>query len=194
METTRHSLLQRVRRSPQDDSWKEFVGIYSPFIRGYLCRMGLPDEDVDDIQQEVLHILVKELPRFDHNGRPGAFRAWLRNVVGYRLRTFRRSPARRQLGLGGSDYDQLADQLADENSDLSRAWEREHNQFLVQSLMEMVAGRFDAKTLQAFRRTFLDERSIRETADELEMSVNAVVIARTRVLKVLRDLGEGMID
>jgi DNA-directed RNA polymerase specialized sigma24 family protein len=51
----------------------------------------VPSQDVDDLVQEVLGVVVRELPRFDHAGRPGSFRAWLRAVTVNRLRTSWRS-------------------------------------------------------------------------------------------------------
>ena len=89
---------------------------------------------------------------------------------------------------------QLAQEFADPNSDASQAWDREHNQHVIASLMETVGARFNEKTMEAFRQTFLKERPFDEVAQELDLSVNAVVLARSRVLRALREYGEGMID
>ena len=37
--------------------------------------------DVDDLVQEVLAVVLRELPQFEHNGRTGAFRRWLRTIL-----------------------------------------------------------------------------------------------------------------
>ena len=75
--TTQLSLLERVCRSPDDPGWHEFVAVYSPYIERYLRRLGVRETDIADIRQEVMQVVVRELPSFDHNRRKGAFRAWL---------------------------------------------------------------------------------------------------------------------
>ena len=84
-----------------------------------------------------MQIVVKELPRFEHNRRKGAFRAWLRQVVANRLRSFRRSRANKLQGFGGSGYARLAEQLVDPGSDASRAWDERHNQHVIQHLLKV---------------------------------------------------------
>lgn len=193
MDETRRSLIEQVGQH-QPDAWQEFVAVYAPFIRGYLHRVGIREADIDDVQQDVMHVLARELPGFQHNQRTGAFRTWLRNIVANRLSSFRRSNSHRIQAVGGSEFVQVANQLKDESSDLSRIWDAEHQQHVVQSLIQLVVGRFNENTITAFRETFLYERSIDEVAAQMDMSVNAVVIARCRVLKKLRELGEDLLD
>lgn len=193
METTRISLLEQARSSPEDPAWQKIMDIYEPFLEGYLRRRGVSDSDVDDIKQDVLTVLCRELPNFHHNRRPGAFRTWLRNVTANRLRTFWRSPSCRPQ-VGHPNYEHLADQLSDDASPLAVAWDREHNAHLIEKLLLMVSERFNEQTMQAFRRTFLDNISIDVVARQLDTTPNAVQIARSRVLKVLREVGQQVID
>lgn len=55
------------------------MAIYRPFIYGWLRRHSASHQDAEDLTQEVLTILVRELPGFSHSGRVGAFRRWLRD-------------------------------------------------------------------------------------------------------------------
>ena len=59
MDITHLSLLERVRASTADQRWQEFVAIYSPYIEGYLRRLGVQEVDSDDIRQEVLQVVVR---------------------------------------------------------------------------------------------------------------------------------------
>ena len=140
--TTQLSLLDRVCRSPRDPGWQEFIAVYSPYIERYLSRLGVPEVDIADIRQDVMQVVVRELPEFDHNRRKGAFRHWLRNVIVNRLRDFRRSNAHYPQGVGGANYNQLAEQLEDPKSDVTRAWDEEHNRHVIQSLLVVVSRDF----------------------------------------------------
>jgi RNA polymerase sigma-70 factor (ECF subfamily) len=61
-------------------------------------------------------------------------------------------------------------------------------------VMTWAEAEFEPKTWQAFRRQVLDEAQPKTVAAELEMTVNAVLIAKSRVLKRLRELARGLID
>jgi RNA polymerase sigma-70 factor (ECF subfamily) len=60
--------------------------------------------------------------------------------------------------------------------------------------MTWAEAEFEPTTWQAFRRYVLDEEESSKVAADLEMTVNAVQIAKSRVLKRLRELARGLID
>src|SRR5262245_17908686 len=66
------SLLERLRLRPDADSWQRFVDLYGPLLSGWLRRLGVRPQDAEDLVQEVLGVVVRELPGFEHNRRPGA--------------------------------------------------------------------------------------------------------------------------
>ena len=137
---------------------------------------------------------MSELPRFEHNQRKGAFRTWLRRVVANRLKSFHRSKANQPRGVGGADYSQHAERLADPQSDISRQWDEEHNRHVIHCLLKVVRPQFQDKTMAAFQKVVLKEQSAGKVAEDLGMTVNAVRIAHGRVLKAFRELGEGLLD
>ena len=60
--------------------------------------------------------------------------------------------------------------------------------------LEKIKGEFQPVTYQAFRRLVLDEANAEDVATELEISTNAVYIAKSRVLARLRDEARGILD
>jgi len=194
MADTPVSLLERLRLRPDADSWQRLVALYTPLIQDWLRRQGLRHADVDDLSQDVLGVLVRELPRFEHDGRPGAFRRWLRTVTVNRLRTFWRGRGRRPVAPGGSDFGQVLDQLEDPASGLSALWEREHDRHVLRRLLELLEPEFEPATWRAFRLLVLEGRSTAAVAAELGLSANAVRIAKSRVLSRLRRESSGLVD
>src|SRR5437870_2279853 len=83
MHETSASLLDRLRRPKAGEAdWRRLVDLYTPLIRGWLRRHAdLPPGDADDVVQDVLAVVVRRLPDFEHNQRTGAFRAWLRTIT-----------------------------------------------------------------------------------------------------------------
>jgi RNA polymerase sigma-70 factor (ECF subfamily) len=60
--------------------------------------------------------------------------------------------------------------------------------------MELVKSQFEPTTWQAFRRTVLDGAKAATVAVELNMSANAVLLAKSRVLSRLRQEMAGLTD
>src|SRR2546428_3898577 len=91
MPETSASLLQRLRDQPDSDAWRRLVYVYTPLLAQWVGRYGLQSSDMDDLIQDVLTVVVRELPQFQHNQRTGAFRRWLRTILVNRLRGFWRA-------------------------------------------------------------------------------------------------------
>jgi RNA polymerase sigma-70 factor (ECF subfamily) len=194
MNTTSLSLLDRLKRAEPDNAdWQRLQDIYLPLIRHWLSGVpGLRDE-ADDLTQEVLIVLVRELPSFARQ-RDGSFRAWLRQITLNRIRTFRRAQHRRPLAGGGGQSDDYLAQLADPGSDLARQWDEEHDKHVFRKLLAIIKPDFTPATWEAFTRFALDGRPATQVAQELGLSERAVVQAKFRVLKRLREEGGELID
>jgi RNA polymerase sigma-70 factor (ECF subfamily) len=193
MPETSVSLLDRLRDRPDEASWRRLVDLYAPLIRGWLRRQGLQDSDADDLAQDVLAVLVRELPTFEHRGA-GAFRSWLRAITANRLRNFCRARQSRPDATGDSDIVRALEQLEDPHSELSRLWDQEHEQHVLRRALELIAPEFAPSTWQAFRRVMIDGAAVAAVAAELGVSLNAVFIAKSRVLSRLRREVRGLID
>jgi RNA polymerase sigma-70 factor (ECF subfamily) len=194
MNETPHSLLQRLRQQPDEESWKRLIDLYSPLLHRWLRQAGLVGSDADDLIQEVFLTLVREMPSFDHNRRRGAFRSWLRKILVNRVRGFQRQ--RQHLpGLNlDPKFSETIERLEDDSSDLSRLWEREHNEFVVRRLLQLIEPEFTISTWEAFRRQVIDGLDPLEVARDLGLSIDSVYAAKSRVLRRMRREIDGLID
>jgi RNA polymerase sigma-70 factor, ECF subfamily len=194
MAETSATLLERLNDRSDSVAWQRLVDLYSPLIGSWLRRYGVSAEDAEDLTQDVLGVVVREVTSFQHNGRAGAFRTWLRTIATNCLRQSLRS--RRRHGQAGPspDITPMLDGLEDPSSDLSRRWDREHDEFVLHRLLDLIRPDFRPATWLAFRRQVLDGESAESVAAELGLSVNAVLIAKSRVLRHLRRNAEGLVD
>lgn len=139
-------------------------------------------------------VVVRELPTFSRQ-RDGSFRRWLGNVVVNRLRSYWKKRKKQPIvGLDGESGIVFIDQLADPTSALSQEWDRQHDKFVLDRLMTTVRTDFAQSTWEAFRRCTFDGEGASSVAAELGISVNAVLTAKSRVLRRLRDEAAGLID
>jgi RNA polymerase sigma-70 factor (ECF subfamily) len=186
MPETSASLLERLRAGPDAKAWRRLVELYTPLLHSWLRRYSLQQTDADDLVQEVLGTLVRELPVFRYDPARGAFRSWLRTILAHRLQAFFRTRQKSSQPAGGSGGALLLDQLADPHSDLSRLWNLEHDRHVARRLLEGIKPHFEPTTWKAFERCTLDGEKASAVAAELGISVNAVFIAKSRVLRRLR--------
>jgi RNA polymerase sigma-70 factor (ECF subfamily) len=193
MDETRLSLLARACDG-DGDAWQRLTELYRPLILHWLRGHGLRPEDAEDLAQEILVAVIQSLGRFTHSGQRGAFRAWLRTITINRTRNFCNARAGREVAVGGADLLPALQQLEDEDSDLARLWDRQHDEYVVRCLLDAVALEFEPKTVLAFRRLTLDGASGEEVARELGTSVGAVYVAKARVLKRIREEAGELLD
>jgi RNA polymerase sigma-70 factor (ECF subfamily) len=194
MAQTSVSLLERLREPADDAAWKRWVDLYAPLIHGWLRRYDVQAADADDLVQEVLGTVHQELPRFEHNRRAGAFRTWLRTITVNRLRAHWK---RRQAGprpVPDSQVDRELAELEDSASGLSRVWDQEHDRHVLRRLLELLEPEFTPPTWQAFCQLTLNARRAVDVAAELGTTVNAVLLAKSRVLRRLRQEARGLVD
>lgn len=196
MQATRQSLLLRAQ-SGDEQAWHELITLYRPLIVGWLRKQSLRQHEVDDLSQNVLLTVIKNLPAFDHSGQRGAFRCWLRTIARNAFVDFWREFRRRhdrEPSLSEVDSDRLVREFEDQASELGRLCDEEHDQYVLRCLLDLVELEFEPMTVHAFRRVALDGISASVVAAELGISVGAVYVARSRVLKKLRQEAEGLFD
>ena len=193
MDPTSVSLIDRLRVARPDASdWLRLQDIYLPLIHRWLARVpGLGDEAAD-LAQEVFVVVVREVARFERR-REGSFRAWLRQVTVNQVRTYCRR-RRRQPAVGLDPAEGFLDQLAAPRSELAREWDRDHDRHVLQKLQAIVEPEFSRRTWEAFRKVALDGLPAAQVAHDLGVSVNNVLLAKSRVLKRLREEAGDLLD
>ena len=194
MNETSLSLLDKLRRSPESESWDRLTKIYAPLIRVWLRKYDVQDSDADDLVQEVLLAVAKDLDKFEHAGQPGAFRGWLKAILVNRLRKFWRSRDRRPQARGDSEIDARLAQLDDPTSEMSQIWNREHDRYVLRQLLALAEPHFEPVTWKAFCRVALECAKPNVVAMEMGISLNAVCLAKSRVTRRLRQESEGLIE
>jgi len=185
MQTTPISLLQRLRQPNQPAAWAQFVDLYTPVLFAWARRLGLQPQDAADLVQEVFTVLVRALPEFVYDPHQ-SFRKWLLTVT----RNKWRDACRRRALLPG---EAALDDLASPGSGDALA-ETEYRQRLVSRALELMRKDFQPATWTACWELVANGRSAPEIAQELGLTVNAVHLAKRRVLRRLRAELDGLLD
>lgn len=192
MDRTSLSLLDRLQHEQRDEDWTRLILIYKPFIQRFIKLDKAVAPDAEDICQEVMRKVVLNLPRFKRI-RDGSFRLWLKTITVNEVNFYWRQRLARRGRHSPSEH--LAIQsLADPRHELSQRWDREHDSHLLRSLQDLVRPEFSETTWRAFELRVFEEKSTHETAQILQVSKNAVDIAKSRVLARMRKEAGGFLD
>lgn len=188
MLTTSLTLLERVRQPSDRVAWGRFVSLYSPLLFAFARRAGMNDSDAADVVQDVFLILMAELPGFEYDTARKNFRGWLKTITVNKCRECQR---RRVVPPGGDDVG--LSRIVDDAT-VEAFWESEFRQRLVARALEIMQDEFEPATWQACWQTTVKDRSVTDVAAELGITVNAVYVARSRVLRRLREELRDLID
>lgn len=186
MDSTPVSLLQQLRDPGHPEAWGRFVELYTPLLYTWAGRLGLQDADRADLVQEVLIRLYRTLPTFVYDPQ-GSFRRWLNTVLVNLARDLGRKRHEQPGGDGLNDLPGGGDAVAE-------FAEAEFHRHLALRAARLVRAEFAPATFQAFWASVVEDRSPAEVAAALGLSVNAVYLARSRVLARLRRELDGMLD
>lgn len=179
MADTRSSLLRRVGDPGDGAGWREFDAIYRPLLMRYAQRRGADADLAEDVAQECLLAVSKQIARFE---RRRSFRAYLRAMVDHKLC----DALAKKHGPTGVSEETLAE-LRDPSPIPSELWVKHWNEGVARMLGGRLRGTFAAHTLQAFEMYVLDERPVGEICETLGMTANQVYVAKSRVARHLRE-------
>lgn len=186
MITTSTSLLARLRTGDETHAWDRFVRLYTPVLFYWARRQGVPTADTADLVQDVFAVLVDKLPTFQYNPQH-RFGAWLRTIAVNKCRDYFRRKQSRPI----TTRERVDREVADHVEAFSEA--EYHRQLALQAL-EIMRDEFQPSTWKACWETVVGGRKASEVAHELGLSVNAVYLAKSRVLRRLRDELDGLWD
>jgi RNA polymerase sigma-70 factor (ECF subfamily) len=185
---TRSTLLHRLRNLADRDAWNEFLNRYGPLIYGWCRRYRLQEADAADVTQDVLSRLVTALRRFEYDPAKGSFRGWLKTVTTNVIRDLAQGWSRPGRGTGDSDVHRTLQAIQDPEAlaVLAETLEAEARQEMLHEAEERIKLRVQPQTWQAYHLTAVERQPAAEAARRLGMPVPEVYVAKSRVLKLLR--------
>lgn len=183
---TRDSLLVQVRSPANREAWDQFALIYRPVIYRLARQRGLQDADAQDLAQQVLMAVASAISRWEKSDESARFHHWLRRVARNAIiNVLSRRPQDRSTG--GSSVQELLLEQPDVDLESDAQIELEYRRELYLRAARIVRGDIEPETWRAFEMTVIENRSIDETAVELNKPVGTIYAARSRIMRRLRE-------
>ncbi len=189
---TRATLIQRLKDWQDQASWQEFFDTYWKLIYGVARRMGLSDDEAQDVVQETLAAVAKHMPSFKYNPAIGSFKSWLMNMARWRItdqfRKRRLSCMLEPLSSDATTDDGVAENVADPSGEsIYELWDAEWEWALLDAAMTKVRRRIDPQKYQIFDFYVNKERAAEKVARSFGVSVEQVYLVKHRVTETIKD-------
>lgn len=171
---TRKSLLLRASNPDDHQAFEEFTYYYKSFIQMVLRKLGVDSSQLNDLQQELLLKLWKDLSKFDADRKRSNFRGWLSVLIRHEVYGFFRK-RKKESELQNSI---LSDSKAE--GDVNKIIEDEWKAYITTLAVEKMKAHFDGNAMQIFE-LLLEGNTISDIAAKLSLKENSVYVIRTRV-------------
>jgi RNA polymerase sigma-70 factor (ECF subfamily) len=184
---TRETLIRRLPNTADAEAWDQFIEIYEPLLFRLARAKGFQEADAQDFVQEVLSSVAKAIGRWVDDASRGSFRAWLFRIAQNLSINFLSRARHARWGSGDSQVARLLEQAPQSGGDSASLYVQEYRRELFRCAAERVRDQVSLKQWLAFWQTSVEGRAIEEVATELQMTVGAIYIARSRIAKRIRE-------
>lgn len=143
----------------------------------------LQESDAADVSQEVMLRVSQALRGFDYDPALGRFRHWLGRIVRNEISRF----CKKRGGPSGAVSASDASGHGSEEIAGEAIWDEHFHAALLEAAIGRIEPSFEPATWNAFRAVWMEDRTPESVAHELGVSVEKIYVAKSRVLKRLRE-------
>ena len=187
---THASLLERLKDLEDQDSWQQFYTTYRKLIFSFVLKHGLSGTEAEEVVQETVITVARNLPEFRYDPTRCSFKTWLFNLTLWRIRdqirkrqTQRHSHERRP---GETDCTGTVERIpGPEEERLTAVWEEEWKKDLFERALEKVRAKVDEKQFQVFDLYVLQEWPAGKVAQSLGVSLARVYFNKHHLSRLL---------
>lgn len=187
---THASLLERLRDLKDQASWQEFYSTYRKLIFSFALKHGLTATEAEEVVQETVITVARNLPEFRYDPKRCSFKTWLFNLALWRcqdqLRKRRPEVQSAHRPAGDSDRTPTVERMpGTEGEWLEAMWEEEWKKDLFERALEHVKPRVDEKQFQIYDLYAVQGWPARDVARSLGVSTARVYLVKHRVGRLL---------
>jgi RNA polymerase sigma factor (sigma-70 family) len=187
---TRRSLLSRLKNWDDQEAWKTFFDTYWRLIYNTAIRAGLTKSEAEDVVQETVIGVAKNIPEFEYDPARGSFKTWLLRQTTWRITAIlrKRLPVHRShVAPGTARRTTTLERVADPAMpSLEASWNAEWEENILEVAVRRVKARADAKQFQAFDFCVNRGLSPAMVANQLQMNLARVYLAKHRIAGMLK--------
>ena len=180
MDTTRPSLLIRIRDRADQSAWYEFDAIYRPLLFRFARARGLGETEAEEVAQHCMAAIDRHIGSFEYDPQKGKFKSWLATMLNNRIRNMLRD--RRDVQAATKDLEALREQGDSPEQLFDKLWRQEH----LKQCLRLVRSEVEPATFGAFVAYAMEEQPIETVCRQFEMTPNQVHVIKSRMTRRIR--------
>jgi RNA polymerase sigma factor (sigma-70 family) len=187
---TRYSLLSRLQNREDQESWKDFFDTYWRLIYSVASRSGLTECEAQDVVQETVITIARDIHKFKRDRSLGSFKGWLRNTVQWRIADqFRKREHASRHMESAARAPRISDPAAipDPANPLETMWQEEWQSNLLAAAMDRVKRRVKEEHYQIFYLYAIKDWPVLKVARATRASVAKIYVVKHRIAALVRD-------
>lgn len=183
---TRRSLLTRLKRWDDQESWRDFFNTYWKLIYSVALKSGLSETEAQEVVQETVISVAKKMPGFNYDPAVGSFKSWLLLVTRRRIADqFRNRPPETSFRAPSADQTSQTSPTAripdPAGPDLNNIWDAEWRRHLLDAATSIVKAKVAPRQYQVFELYVLKQWPVERVRTALGVSAGQVYLAKLRV-------------
>ncbi len=187
---THASLLERLKDLEDQESWQRFYNTYRKLIFSFAVQHGLSGTEAEEVVQETVITVARNLPEFRYDPQRCSFKTWLFNLTLWRihdqLRKRRPEEASVHRKPQNTDRTSTVERVPGPESErLAALWEEKWKKDLFERALQRVKTRADEKQFQIFDLYVLQRWPARQVARSLGVSLPRVYVTKHRMARLL---------
>jgi len=187
---TRRSLVDRLANWDDRRRWQEFFDSYWKLIYSAARKSGLTDPEAQEVVQETIITVAKQIEKLKYDPAIGSFKGWLLQITRWRIADQFRKREPGNAKRARFDDDRMTatiERIPDSHGvDLDALWEAQWQQNLFEAAIARVKKKIDPKQFQLFDCYVRKEWPARKVAEQLRVTIGQVYLARHRVSALLK--------
>jgi len=200
---TRTSLLGRLKDWDDQESWKQFFDTYWKLLYSVARRSGLAEAEAQDVVQEAIVSVAKQMPNFQYDPGLGSFKSWLMLIIRRRVIDYFRKHQRDRGRYGGSSDSPVhlahhdpaeatgtgtMERIPDPDGDqIHRIYEEEWQHHIFAAAIERVKLLVDYEEFQAFDCYAMKGWPPEQVAKTLNVTMSFVYNSKYRLTKLIKE-------
>ena len=188
---TRESLLSRLKDWEDDESWREFFGIYRKLLFSFAVKAGLSEQESEEVVQETVISVARTIKEFQYDPKRCSFKSWLRHLAQKRIAdSFRRrarQPQMKETAHAGTARTAAIERIPDPGAvNLDELWEEEWQKELLEAAITRVKAEVSSEQYQMFDFYVLKKMPVSKVASALGASAGQVYLAKHRISRLIK--------
>jgi RNA polymerase sigma-70 factor (ECF subfamily) len=170
-----------------EESWQDFFDTYWKLIFGFARKNGLSEAESEDVLQETMVVVAKQMPGFKYDPAIGSFKGWLLHTTQWKIRDqLRRRQKQAEVTRKLSEDAEAISQGEDQLSQWAAEWDQHWEEHLLEAVLERVKSKVSPRQYQIFQCYVLKRWPVEKVTRLLGVSRPQVYLAKHRVQKLVK--------